>query len=184
MQRTRMMVSALHVFWYIGAMQHDCDPSSGNSAALHERLEAATVADIPQLADLLTILFTQEADFTPDRAKQIRGLQLIVEAPDRGRIFVARRGAEVLGMVSLLCSVSTAQGTLVCWLEDMVVRPEHRGGGLGRRLLQYAIREAKALGFTRITLLTDRVNDAAIRFYRRHGFCESAMVPLRLYLDG
>ena len=85
-------------------------------------------------------------------------------------------------MVSLLFTVSTAEGAAACWLEDMIVRPEHRCNGLGSRLLQHAVNEAKARGFARITLLTDRGNADAIRFYQRHGFQLSEMLPLRLHL--
>src|SRR5438105_3761566 len=49
-------------------------------------IEQATLEDLPQLADLLIDLFTQEADFVPNRAKQLRGLRLILEQPNRGRI--------------------------------------------------------------------------------------------------
>ncbi len=146
------------------------------------RIEQATAADIPQLADLLTILFTQEADFTPDREKQMRGLGRIIEAPDKGCVFVARIDSQVVGMASLLFTVSTAEGAPACWLEDMVVRPDQRRHGLGTQLLQHAVNHAKAMGFARITLLTDRTNEAAIRFYQRYGFRPSEMTPLRLHL--
>jgi GNAT superfamily N-acetyltransferase len=145
-------------------------------------IEAATLADIPQLADLLTVLFTQEADFRPDREKQARGLRQILDAPERGCIFVARTDGEPVAMVSLLFTVSTAEGAPACWLEDMVVRPDQRGKGLGGELLRHAADYAKARGMTRITLLTDSSNQRAIRFYQRHGFHPSQMIPLRLYL--
>ena len=87
-----------------------------------EQIEQATADDIPQLAELLAMLFTQEADFRPDREKQMRGLRLIVDAPDRGRVFLARIDGQIVGMVSLLFTVSTAEGAAACWLEDLVVR--------------------------------------------------------------
>jgi hypothetical protein len=46
-------------------------------------LEQATLEDLPQLTDLLIELFTQEGDFEPNRAKQMRGLRLILEQPNR-----------------------------------------------------------------------------------------------------
>jgi GNAT superfamily N-acetyltransferase len=148
-----------------------------------EMIEPATADDIPSLAGLLAVLFTQEADFRPDRAKQELGLRLILESPGVGTIFVARDGGEVVGMVSLLYTVSTAEGGPVCWLEDMVVRPDRRGGGLGSRLLRHAIDYAKGHDFARLTLLTDRDNQGAIRLYERHGFKRSAMIPWRLSLN-
>lgn len=147
-----------------------------------ERIELATADDIPQLAELLAILFAQEADFRPLQKMQEQGLGLIIASPHIGVIFAARDGGSHIGMVSLLFTVSTAEGGPVCWLEGMVVRPERRGGGLGSRLLNHAIEYARSHGFIRITLLTDRVNAGAIRFYGRHGFTESAMTALRLNL--
>ncbi len=145
-------------------------------------IEPATSADISQLAELLAILFTQEADFKPDRDKQERGLRLIIESPGVGRIFVARGCGRIIGMVSLLFTVSTAEGSSACWLEDMVVRPEFREEGVGSLLLQHAIDFACSNGFSRITLLTDRANEGAIYFYRRHGFVSSDMMVLRRLL--
>jgi GNAT superfamily N-acetyltransferase len=147
-----------------------------------ETIEPATFEDIPQLADLLTLLSTQEADFHPDREKQERGLRLLIESPATGIVFAARDGDQIVGMVSLLFTISTAEGGPVCWLEDMVVRSERRGSGLGSRLVQSAINHARSGGFKRITLLTDRANEGAVRFYERNGFRPSEMKALRLHL--
>lgn len=146
------------------------------------RIEQATNEHIPQMADLLAVLFSEEAEFRPDREKQIRALRMIVSAPERGNIFVATEEDEVVGMMSLLFTISTAQGAPACWLEDMVIRPEHRGKGIGTKLLSHAVAYAKSNGFTRITLLTDRTSDKSIHFYERHGFQRSEMVPMRLHL--
>ena len=85
-------------------------------------------------------------------------------------------------MVSLLFTISTANGAPACWLEDMVIRPDRRGMGIGTRLLKHAVAYAKSHGFTRITLLTDRTSEKSIRFYEEHGFQHSEMVPMRLHL--
>jgi GNAT superfamily N-acetyltransferase len=147
-----------------------------------ESIECAKLDDVAALAGLLDILFTQEADFAADGAKQERALRLIIGNPETGAIFIARNGSVAVGMVSLLFTVSTAEGGPACWLEDMVLHPGWRGGGLGTRLLQHAIDWARGRGFTRISLLTDKTNEGAIRFYRRQGFAESAMTVLRLPL--
>jgi GNAT superfamily N-acetyltransferase len=104
----------------------------------------ATLEDIPQLCDLLTILFTQEADFQSDNARQSQGLRQIIEHPEVGRILVLRDGSTLIGMVNLLFTISTALGRRVAILEDMVVHPDWRGGGAGSTLLQEAIAFAQA----------------------------------------
>ncbi|HWB59177.1 MAG TPA: GNAT family N-acetyltransferase [Chthoniobacteraceae bacterium] len=145
-------------------------------------VEQATILDLPQLTDLLHDLFTMEQDFQPDRAKQMRGLQLILEQPNRGRIFVLRHNGMILGMINLLFTISTAEGGFVVLLEDLVVHHDHRHQGIGAKLLTHAIDYAKKKNFLRITLLTDRLNDDAQGFFKNHGFFVSAMVPMRLIL--
>jgi len=136
--------------------------------------------DIPQLCELLGMLFAQEAEFRPDSETQARGLHEILGFPERGRILVLRGEDSLLGMVNLLFTVSTALGGRVALLEDMVVRPAHRGSGAGSLLLRAAVDSARANGCARITLLTDRSNESAQRFYLRHGFILSEMIPLRM----
>jgi GNAT superfamily N-acetyltransferase len=145
-------------------------------------IETATTEDIPRLNELLTMLFTQEADFRPDPVRQSAGLRLIIENPATGHILVLREGLAIVGMVNLLYTISTALGGRVAILEDMIIDPGYRGGGAGSRLFDGAIAFAKEQGCRRITLLTDRTNNGAIRFYERHGFTLSEMVPLRLLL--
>ena len=146
-------------------------------------IEQATLEDLPQLTDLLFDLFSQEADFTPNRAKQMRGLRLLLEQPNRGRIFVLRQNGNLLGMINLLFTISTAEGGFVVLLEDVIVHRECRGRGFGEKLLSHAIEYARKKEFCRITLLTDRLNDDGQRFFRAHGFVESKMIPMRLILD-
>ena len=146
------------------------------------RVREARGADVPAMVDLLGYLFKQEADFVPAPDKQRRALKLILAQPTIGRLFVLTQGSEILGMVSLLFTISTAEGGKVAWLEDMVIHPEKRGKGMGTRLLRAAIDWARREGITRVTLLTDGDNKGARRLYSRHGFVASAMQPLRLGL--
>ena len=147
------------------------------------RIEQATLEDLPQLTDLLFDLFSMERDFEPNRAKQMRGLRLLLEQPNRGRIFVLREGAHIIGMINLLFTISTAEGGFVILLEDVIVHRDYRGQRFGDKLLTHAIEYAKKKDFHRITLLTDRLNEDGQRFFKTHGFAESHMVPMRLILN-
>ena len=139
-------------------------------------------SDVGDLILLLTILFSQEADFYPDASKQEKGLQMIINNPLYGHILVATRSEKIVGMVNLLYSVSTSEGSKVAILEDMVIHPEYRSYGIGTTLLKEAIKFSKKQGCQRITLLTDFDNEKAINFYAKQGFEKSNMVPLRLKL--
>lgn len=143
------------------------------------RIRFALPGDVPAIVSLLRELFGQEADFAPDADRQARGVRRILDDPSVGRILVCESDGAVAGMVSLLFTVSTAEGGRAAWLEDMVVDPGARGAGIGHELLAAAIALAETEGLARVTLLTDRSNGKARGFYRRHGFRESAMVPMR-----
>ncbi|MBI3902145.1 MAG: GNAT family N-acetyltransferase [Nitrosomonadales bacterium] len=145
-------------------------------------IDKAHPSDIPALIELLASLFAQEAEFTPDAEAQRRGLGTIINNPDAGAILVLREGERILGMVNLLFTVSTALGARVALLEDMVVAPQARGCGHGSLLLSQALSFAREAGCKRVTLLTDGDNLAAQRFYERHEFRASGMLPMRLLL--
>jgi ribosomal protein S18 acetylase RimI-like enzyme len=149
----------------------------------HVAIEPATLDDLPQLTELLFDLFTLEGDFKPDRTKHMRGLRLILEQPSRGRIFVIRQEGRILAMINLLFTISTAEGGFVLLLEDVIVHQDHRHRGFGDRLLEYCIQFAREKNFLRITLLTDRTNEEAQKFFKGHGFIDSKMIPLRMYLQ-
>lgn len=146
---------------------------------MNTSIDFATEADLSAMADLLYELFTLESDFRPEREKQIAGLRLILDTPQIGRLFVLRVDGHVAGMANALITVSTAQGTRVLLLEDVIVSAKYRAGGLGRRLVEHVCAWAKAEGMTRVTLLADRDNAKALAFYEKLGFEESAMVVRR-----
>jgi len=145
-------------------------------------IEPATFEDLDELSGLLGDLFSEESDFCPDKDKQLRGLRLIFEQPNRGRVFVLRSDRTIVGMINLLFTISTAEGGFVILLEDLVIHKGFQGKGYGSMLLEHAIGFAKQKHFLRITLLTDRPELRSQNFFKRHGFHESSMLPMRLIL--
>jgi ribosomal protein S18 acetylase RimI-like enzyme len=144
------------------------------------KIRPATPEDIPRLCELLHVLFSQEAEFHPDNVAQAAGLRRIIADSDIGRILVAETDGTIVGMVNLLFTISTALGTPVANLEDVVVDPARRGHGIGSMLIDVAIATARAAGCRRVSLLTDSDNRAAQRLYARHGFMTSGMLTMRL----
>ena len=142
-------------------------------------IEFAGAEDIDAMADLLHELFTLESDFQPQRAKQLAALSWLLAHPAHGRLFVARDGGRVVGMVNALISISTAEGGPVLILEDVILAASHRHGGHGRQLVEHVLAWARNQGMRRVTLLADKDNAAALRFYEKLGFEESAMVVRR-----
>jgi len=142
-------------------------------------ITTAISSDIPQLCLLLDQLFAQETEFKPNPEAQTQGLSAIIDNAEAGDILVAHDAGQIIGMVNLLYTVSTALGARVAILEDMVVSPNYRDQRVGSKLLKYALEFAKNQGCQRVTLLTDDDNVDAHRFYERHGFDRSTMTPFR-----
>ena len=72
----------------------------------------ATLEDLPALTELVMDLFSTSGDFQADRQVQERGLRLILEQPNRGRIAVVRNDDQIFGMVNMLFTISTARGAV------------------------------------------------------------------------
>jgi len=147
------------------------------------KIEMATTSDIPTLCILLDCLFSQEVEFKPDHETQSRGLEMILNNNNIGNIFVAKKNEKIIGMVILLYTVSTALGERVALLEDMVVSPNERELGIGSMLLDHAVKYATKKGCKRITLLTDKMNIRAQKFYKQHKFNPSSMIPFRMIIN-
>lgn len=81
------------------------------------------------------------------------------------RCWVAEHDGEIAGSVFLVRDDATTAKLRVLYVE-----PHMRGFGLGRKLVEKAVREAKKIGYQRIVLWTTRGLDNARRIYEGAGF--------------
>ena len=56
------------------------------------------------------------------------------------------------------------------YISAMAVTPEHRGKGLGKRMLEIAREQARDRGCRQVSLLVFEQNEGAVELYERHGF--------------
>ena len=141
-------------------------------------IRPATAADIPAMTGLLALLFSIEADFAPDAAKQAEGLRLLLERPD-ACVLVAEHDGSVVGMCTAQTLVSTAEGGKVGLVEDVVVRADCRGRGIGSAMLKALEDWAVDQKLARLQLLADRYNAPALGFYKKHGWSTTQLINLK-----
>ena len=76
-------------------------------------------------------------------------------------------GPELVGICHLVFHPSTWSASSTCYLEDLFVRPDRRGGGVGRSLIAAAVDEAERVGASKLHWQTHTSNDTARRLYDR-----------------
>lgn len=103
-------------------------------------------------------------------AAELAGLPSPYASP-QGCLLLARMNGVPMGVVGL----KPLAPARIAEIKRLYVLPEARGAGLGRRLAERAITEARSRGYERVRLDTHRESmAAAIALYRKLGFVEIA----------
>ena len=132
-------------------------------------LRPATGADIPQILAFIRGLaeyekLAHEAVATP----ALLETHLFGERP-AAEVVIAEVDGTPAGFALFFVSFSTFLGQPGLYLEDLFVLPDHRGLGLGKRLMVHLARLAVSRGYGRFEWSVLDWNEPAIRFYRRLG---------------
>jgi GNAT superfamily N-acetyltransferase len=133
------------------------------------QLRAARAGDVAALVELVTELATYER-----AADQVRLTPELLKAalfgPEpKAFAHVVTVDGELAGFALWFVSFSTWLGRHGLYLEDLYVRPEHRGKGLGRALLLELARICVERGYGRLEWAVLDWNQPAIDFYQAQG---------------
>jgi GNAT superfamily N-acetyltransferase len=132
-------------------------------------IREATPADVPVIASLIRELAEYERE--PDAA-------VATEADLRAALFgespnvfchIAELDGEPVGFALWFLNFSTWVGKHGIYLEDLFVRPQARGTGLGKALLTTLIDIARERGYGRVEWAVLNWNEVAQGFYRSLG---------------
>ena len=133
------------------------------------QLRAALPADVPTIHALIGEL----ADYERLRHEMVGKPddlhRHLFGEPRLAHSLLALRDGEPVGFALYFYNYSTFLCRPGLYIEDLFVRPAHRGRGVGRELLRSLERQARELGCGRMEWAVLDWNRSAIDFYRRFG---------------
>jgi GNAT superfamily N-acetyltransferase len=138
--------------------------------------------DLEAVVDLLREDVIREVDESQEPVSSYRAAFEEIRADAHQDLLVGEVEGEVVATAQVTwVRHLTYVGGLMCQLESVRVRSDRRGEGLGRRLVEHVVAEARARGAARVELTTNARRERAQAFYRSLGFTASH-VGMKLYL--
>ena len=138
-------------------------------------IRPAVQADVPLMHQLIVDLAVYEKEpdavlATPaDLGAALFSTSKSATAAPALYAHVATVDGEVVGMAIWFLNYSTWLGSHGIYLEDLYVKPEHRGSGIGKALLKTLAGICIERGYTRFQWWVLDWNEPAIEFYKSHG---------------
>jgi GNAT superfamily N-acetyltransferase len=157
-------------------------PADETSAA--PKIRAATEDDVQLIFDLICELATYEKlrDEVVGTAEILRAS--LFDRRDAEALIVESDG-EPVGYAIFYTTFSTFECRSGIWLEDVYVRPEHRRGGIGLRVMEHLAALALERGHVRLEWCALEWNEPALNFYAKLGANRlDDWRMLRLEVDG
>ncbi len=142
------------------------------------RADYADTAHRSAVPDLLNIYAKDLLGFRNEIDKNV--LDALVpglEKTPNSLVLLACGDNSYVGMAICFFSFSTFHAMPLINIHDFMVRPEYRGMGIGKALLEEIERIAIERGCCKITLEVQENNTAARRLYRNFGFNDSFLDP-------
>jgi ribosomal protein S18 acetylase RimI-like enzyme len=130
-------------------------------------IRAAVKADIPQLLELYAQLNPLDEPVDANVAAAV-----FEQAVSNGvTYFVAGDGGRVVGTcyIAIIPNI-TRRCSPIGFIENVVTAAEYRRRGVGRKLMDAAVRYAKAQGCYKVTLQSGSTRTEAHKFYEAMGF--------------
>ena len=147
-------------------------------------IREAVPGDAARLLEL-SALGRVEPSGAPQTSDEVAGAAAaiadIAAAGGPSVVLVAEVEGVVVGTCQLIVFRHVQHGGGWCGeIESMHVHPDHRGSGIGGRLVEEAADRARLAGCYRIQLTSNLARSDAHRFYERHGFAGSHLGFKRL----
>ena len=132
-------------------------------------IRQATEADVPLILQFIKNLAEYERLAHKVVATEESLRRTLFGNPRFAEVVFAREDGVDAGFALFFHNYSTFHGAPGIYLEDLFVKPEFRGRGIGKQLLTYLARLAKERGCTRLEWAVLNWNTPSIEFYKHLG---------------
>jgi GNAT superfamily N-acetyltransferase len=137
-----------------------------------------TAADVTDAFSMLRVFLNEDEHYlASSKAYGDRGFQglndaldLFLEQPELGFVWMAYDDTGAAGVCVICYAISTSMGAVVAKLDDVSVKADRRGQGVGTALLEQLKEQLRKESVTRIDVGVHLENPEARRFYERLGF--------------
>jgi GNAT superfamily N-acetyltransferase len=137
------------------------------------KFREALIEDLPEIVRMLADDFlgaTRERFENPLPESYLRAFEEI-ESDKNNELIVAETDGEIVGTLQITFTPSISfQGGKRATVESVRIDAKHRGKGLGKNLMQWAVERAKREGCHFLQLTTNGERADAHRFYENLGF--------------
>ncbi|MCK2242380.1 MULTISPECIES: GNAT family N-acetyltransferase [unclassified Crossiella] len=143
------------------------------TSGVQPEFRRAVATDVPAIVAMLADDKLGAGRERPGDPAYLTAFQAIDADPNQ-LLLVAEAGGEVAGTLQLTFIPGLSRlGMSRALIEAVRVSTHQRGGGLGQRMVEFAIAEARRRGCGLVQLTTDASREHAHRFYERLGFVAS-----------
>lgn len=132
-------------------------------------IRSARREEVGVVLELINVL--AEYEKAPDQVEATEQELLTTIFADDPKVFcdVVEVEGAIVGMAIWFLNYSTWQGKHGIYLEDLIIKPEHRGHGYGKALLKHLAALCEERGYGRFQWWVLDWNSPAIEFYRSLG---------------
>jgi len=146
-------------------------------------IRRAIITDLSRLVEF-TLSEAKEAEgISLNRERARKGIQAALEDESVAVYWVLETGSsELVGNISVVKEWSNWKAGYYWWIQSLYIKPEHRGRGLTKRLIQTVRESAQQSKALDLRLYVHKKNERAMKAYIRAGFVDADYRIMRMGL--
>jgi GNAT superfamily N-acetyltransferase len=146
------------------------------------RFQPATARDLDPLMQLVREFYA-ESGYSLPQGDARAAVERLISDPGLGRIWMIDVEGVRAGYLVLTLGWSIEYLGRDAFIDEIYLRPDFRGRGLGLQAMRFAEEEARVLGVRALHLEVERSNEAARRVYQERGFRDNERQLLSKWLE-